>query len=297
MKKCIKLYRGENHHSFGKPRSEETKRKISESRKKNKIVYPTGPDHAFFGKHHREESKKKISESIKELGLVGEKSYWYGKHPSEETRKKLSEVRTGENNPFYGKHHSDESMKKNAAAHLGKSPSKQTRQKMSVSHKGKQLGVDNPAYGKPPAYGSGWGWAGWYKGWHFRSLGELRYVIHELEEKGLKWESAEKAEYRIPYQAQDGRNKTYCADFLVEETRLVEVKCKRMQTNQTVLNKQEAAIAFCKKSGWNYEMADSVPLPLSELEELVDSGQVRLLDRWQGRFEKVRKNVWKNVSL
>lgn len=52
-------------------RSEETKRKISESCK---------------GKHRSEESRRKMSDAHK-----GKKNHLYGKHRSEETRRKISE--------------------------------------------------------------------------------------------------------------------------------------------------------------------------------------------------------------
>ena len=55
-------------HKIGKPKSEETKKKISGAHK---------------GKHLSEETKKKMSEANK------------GKHLSEETKKKMSEVRKG----------------------------------------------------------------------------------------------------------------------------------------------------------------------------------------------------------
>ena len=62
---------GEKNPFYGKHHSDETKRKLSESKK---------------GKHHSEETKRKISESLK-----GEKNPRYGKHHSEETKRKISE--------------------------------------------------------------------------------------------------------------------------------------------------------------------------------------------------------------
>lgn len=281
-------YRGEKHHSYGKARSEETKRKISETRKKNKIVYPKGEDHAFYGKHHSEDSKKKISETINNLGLKGENHPLYGTHPSDETKKKLSDSKLGKNNNFYGKKHSAEAKEKNRQYHTNKYPSLETRKKMSESHKGLFAGENNPMYGKPSAFGSGWGWSGWYKGWHFRSLGELSYVIDKLEANGLVWQSAEIGKYRIPYKTADGSNRTYCADFIVGAT-LIEVKCKRMQKNLIVMLKKEAAIKFCKNLGLVYEIVDSVPMPFIQLKSLVDSGKVTLVDRWNNRFNKLKK--------
>lgn len=63
-------------HYIGKPRSEETKKKMSEA--------------WDYDKHFTEETRKKISESKK--GKIG---YWEGKYRSEETKKKISEANKG----------------------------------------------------------------------------------------------------------------------------------------------------------------------------------------------------------
>lgn len=47
--------KGENHPMYGKQRSEETKRKMSESHK--------GENHPLYGKQHSEETKRKMSEA------------------------------------------------------------------------------------------------------------------------------------------------------------------------------------------------------------------------------------------
>ena len=63
----------------GKHFSEETRKKLSESRK--------GEKNPMFGKHLSTETKKKLSDAHK-----GKKGYWFGRHRIEETRKKLSEA-------------------------------------------------------------------------------------------------------------------------------------------------------------------------------------------------------------
>ena len=72
--------------------SEETKRKMSESRK--------GKNNGMYGKKRNmsEETRKKMSESHK-----GKPSGMKGKHLSDKTKKLLSEQRKGKNNPMYGK--------------------------------------------------------------------------------------------------------------------------------------------------------------------------------------------------
>jgi len=75
------------------------------------------------GGHFTEEHKRKISESLK------------GHIVTIETRMKIGKHRCNE-----------ESRKKMSLAH--KNISDETRRKMSESHKGKQIGEDNPFYGK-----------------------------------------------------------------------------------------------------------------------------------------------------
>ena len=66
----------------GKKFSEETRKKMSESRK--------GENHYMYGKRHSEETKKRISKALK-----GRPSPNKGKHYSEEAKKKMSEAKKG----------------------------------------------------------------------------------------------------------------------------------------------------------------------------------------------------------
>lgn len=109
---------------------------------KVKIVENNKP---MLGKHHSEETRRKMSESRRgkqrkpeTVRKIAEKNR--GQHRSEETRRKISERakrRTGENNPFYGRHHSEEtkrkmseSMKGNQRS-LGRKLSEETKRKIS----------------------------------------------------------------------------------------------------------------------------------------------------------------------
>ena len=81
------------------------------------LIFLTQTDHRRlhnFGKHPSEESRKKMSESKK-----GKPSGMKGKHHSAETRKKMSESHSGENNPLFGKHPSEETRKKIGAVTKG----------------------------------------------------------------------------------------------------------------------------------------------------------------------------------
>ena len=70
------VFKGKAPWNKGKNLSEETKRKLSEAHKGNKI---------WLGKHHSDETKRKLSEALK------------GKKMSEETKQKLSIAKKGKN--------------------------------------------------------------------------------------------------------------------------------------------------------------------------------------------------------
>jgi len=78
----------------GKPRSEETKLKISKT--------VSGTNHYFYGKRHSKETLDKIS-----LAQVGVNNHFYGKRHSKETLVKMSLAKQGKvegsNNPMFGK--------------------------------------------------------------------------------------------------------------------------------------------------------------------------------------------------
>lgn len=78
--------RGEEHPFFGKPRSEETKKKISEGNKGNKN---------WVGKEHSGETKEKMkkSQQAKKYNRVGEKNGMFGKEHQEEAKLKMAQAR------------------------------------------------------------------------------------------------------------------------------------------------------------------------------------------------------------
>lgn len=95
------------------------------------------------GRKHSEETKKKMSESRKGLN-AGEKHWLYGKHVSDETKKKLSIAFSGEKNPMYGKRHSEKTIAKLSEAHKGKRCPEYLKEKFRLE----MLGAGNPFYGK-----------------------------------------------------------------------------------------------------------------------------------------------------
>ena len=93
--------------------TEETRMKLSQSHKgqipwnKGKLGWCEGPKNGMYGKHHTEESKRKMSESSKKQ--IGPNNGFYGKHHTEESKRKMSEAhknlpgQQGSKNGMYGK--------------------------------------------------------------------------------------------------------------------------------------------------------------------------------------------------
>ena len=80
-----------------------------------------------------EETKRKLSEALKGLN-----TWMKGRHLSEKTRKKLSENHKGKNHPMFGKHHTEESKNKISKAKKGKHLTEETKRKISESNKGRK---------------------------------------------------------------------------------------------------------------------------------------------------------------
>jgi hypothetical protein len=86
-----------HNHSYGglkgKPRSEETKRKIGNANRgeKNAMYGKFGSQNPMFGRRHSEETKAILKEKGK------------GKKHSDETKRKMGESRRGERNGMYGR--------------------------------------------------------------------------------------------------------------------------------------------------------------------------------------------------
>lgn len=138
---------GENHYLYGKKRSEEEKKSLSE--------VMTGDKNPNFGNKWSEEQKENLSKKKKgkpNLKLIGFKHSEKTKKKmsesgkikifTEEHKRNMSEAMTGEGNPFFGKKHSEHSLNKMSEVQndhwndpvLGE----QRRQKASDKMKGKK---------------------------------------------------------------------------------------------------------------------------------------------------------------
>ncbi|MDP2217207.1 MAG: NUMOD3 domain-containing DNA-binding protein [Methanolobus sp.] len=106
---------------YQKHHTQASKKRMSEAHKglQSKERHPMwgkrGKDNPLFGKPLTDEHRKKISDALKgrplteehrrkvSIAMSGEKHPMYGKHLTEETRKKLSECKKGEKHPLFGK--------------------------------------------------------------------------------------------------------------------------------------------------------------------------------------------------
>lgn len=150
--------------------------------------------------------------------------------------------------------------------------------KRSEIHSGK----NNPMYNKPSPNGSGQGWKGWYKNFYFRSLRELSYVLF-LDKNNIKWQSAEKKEFRIPYKDWNGIDRTYAPDFLIQDKKLIEIKPKRLQKTPLVVAKITAAIEFCKNNDLEFEIID-FSINALEIKESLNNGLIKFARDYKERF-------------
>ena len=131
-----------------------------------------GEGNPFYGKKHTKETIAKIQKN-RDLSPFKTKKF----------KDKMSLVTSGDKNGMYGrnvygiwveKYGEEEANKRMARAKI----------KWSKASSGK----NNPMYGKPTPNGSGNGWSGWYKGWFFRSIKELSYMINIIEARNYNGE-------------------------------------------------------------------------------------------------------------
>jgi hypothetical protein len=225
----------------------------------------------FYGKHHTEESKNKIRNNT-------DRSYFHSK----KFKKIMSKVNSGSKNPMYGRTFYDVWVEKYGKEEADKKLLEYKKIK-SIQTSGK----NNPMYGKPSPKGSGNGWSGWYKGWYFRSLRELSYMIQVIEKNNYKWESAETKKLQIKYKDYNGVDRTYRADFIINDKTIVEIKPKKLMETPNNKLKKEAAIEFCKLNNYKYVMVDIKILDMNKIIDLYKNKLVKFVKKYNEKLEKI----------
>ena len=242
-------------------RSQETRKKMSESHK--------GEKNHFFGKHHSEETKKKIVENRDQSFAT-----------SEEFKEKMSEVTRGKNNGMYGKTVYGQWVIKHGKEKADELMT-EYKKKQSFNNKGEK----NNMFGVPAPKGCGSGWQGWYKGWFFRSLKELSYMINVIEKNNISWKNAESKDLSIKYIDHDGTPRTYRADFLLNDKILVEIKPKALIATKTNSLKKEAALRFCESNNFEYKIEHEFDdLTTEEISKMRNEKIIIFNDRTEKKF-------------
>jgi hypothetical protein len=204
---------------------------------------------------------------------------------SDEFKDKMSKVTKGEKNPMYGK-----SVYSVWVEKFGK----EIADEKMYSYKNKiskvTSGENNPMFGKITPEGSGNGWSGWYKGWYFRSIMELSYMVNVIERFNLSWESAEKSKYRVLYVNYEEKQKTYVADFIIEGKYMVEIKPTSLRNSKNVTDKSDFAKVWCKENNLKYKITSCRKLTDQELYNMISSEIVSLTKRYKDKFDQKYKN-------
>lgn len=220
--------------------------------------------------------------------LKGENNPNFGVKCSGEKRKLISKNHadvSGEHNPMYRKSVYDTWLLK-----YGKNVADTKLLDYKKLLSSQRQGKNNSMFGKPPPKGSGNGWSGWYKRWYFRSLLELSYMVKVIERFNLQWKSAECKELAIPYTNWEGKQRTYFADFLVENKYLIECKPKKLHGSVSIQSKVNGAKLFCQRRGLTYKLKCIKILNKDEIKQMVENDLIHFLPRYQEKYKKMYDN-------
>lgn len=228
----------------------------------------------FSGKTHSDETRIKIAN--------GDKSYT----KTDSFKQKMSMVTRGENNPMFGKSVYDRWVLKYGVEEAN---AKLINFKNKISSNTK--GENNPMFGKPSPIGSGNGWSGWYKGWYFRSILELSYMINVIERFDIKWKSGEHHDFKIQYTDYNGTVRNYYCDFIINDKYLVEIKPRYLINSKSNILKRNAAIKFCENISMVYKITNCRRLTDDEISILIKNGLVILTDRYNKKYNERNKHI------
>lgn len=243
-------------------------RSCSRKGENNPMFGKFGELNPFFNKHHTEETKQKIIENKD-----------YSSYKTNEFRDKMRELSLGKNNNMFGKSVYNVWVEK-----YGVETADIKLKELKIKHSKNSSGKNNPMFGKPSPVGSGNGWSGWYKDWFFRSIKELSYMINVIEKNNIQWVSAESNKYQINYEDYKGNNRTYTADFILNNKYLIEIKPKKLWYSDSVIRKKISAIKFCEENNLTYKLRDTPNLSSEKLKELYETKQIIFTDRYEKKF-------------
>ena len=236
-----------------------------------------------------------------------------------EKRNCLKCSNSGENNAFYNKQHTENTKIFLSNIHKGKRYSPNTEFKLGskgnstsiydcwIKRHGKEIadekllsfkrkqsennkGENNPMYGKPSPVGSGNGWSGWYKGWYFRSLLELSYMIFVIERFNLNWECGEKKKNKIEYYI-DGGKRNYFPDFIINNKYVVECKPRSLWASEINKSKFYYAKRYCSENNKIFKVVDCVKIKPTELIVVYNKGELRFTDLYEEKINMMIRKL------
>ena len=209
----------------------------------------------------------------------------FGEEKAKEIKHKQSLKSSGENNTNFGGKYSrgfaDRPLFGTFEERYGKEKADEMKSKISSSH----LGSKNTMFGKPSPTGSGNGWSGWYKGYYFRSLLELSYLVY-LIKNDIKFEHAEHKKYAVKYLNFEGNTRNYFPDFYIfENNEIIEIKPKHLI--DTIDNKSKFEAAKLQFKNFKIITEDDIKkLTTDEIKTLYKNGDIKFIDRYDVKFRE-----------
>ena len=244
-------------------------------------MYNKNPYEIWIEKYGKEEADKRY-ESWK--SKIRNSYEGLSKEELKERNEKTSHY--GKSNGMYGKSVYDVWLEK-----YGKEEADRRKEEMRRKKSEKLSGKNNPMYGKSAPRGSGNGISGWYKGWYFRSLRELSYMINVIEKEGHEWRSLDNtSDFRIKYLDKDGHERSYCPDFLIDDKIVVEIKPEKLQGIECNSRKKDAALIFCLARNYEYKIID-IEIDSNKIYDLYINHKIQFT---KSSSKKVKKFYEKN---
>lgn len=109
------------------------------------------------------------------------------------------------------------------------------------------------------------------------------YKGGEASKKKMKGKIIQDLYLKIFYKDFNEINKTYVADFLINEKYLVEIKPKTLHKSKIIQRKKEAANIFCKEKKLIYKLLDSPILTREKITKLYKTNQIKFIKRYEPR--------------
>lgn len=238
--------------------------------------------------------RKCLAEDFKER-FKGEGNPFYGKKHSEEVRQKTIERnksrivteewcrRSGEWLNAYSKLHPRKHPYEHWLVKFGKEVADQKMEELRKKYSVASSGERNPMYGKPTPKKAGNGWSGWYKDFYFRSLRELQFFI---DHEGTEFVPIHlDRKYSVKYVGINGQNRTYSADFILNNELIIEVKPMKLWSTRENILKFEAMKEHCLKMGLEFQVVDVKP-EASILKEKYLKGEIKFDKKCNDKFKK-----------